>query len=120
MKRLAIFLGCVALVTFTVGCDETTFSNLSPEMQAMVSSYLGTKTTMSARPVVPGDQTWDRIRDRDRDQLHDGTCDGDGSQNQNGGGNNAGNGNGTGGSGGTGSGTGDQDQLRKRDGSCLP
>lgn len=118
MKRTAIFLGCIALLTFMIGCDETTLSNLSPEVQAMISSYTGGKMTLSARPINPGLGTQDQLRDRDRDrdQLHDGTCDNDGNQ-FNYGGSNGNSGNGTG-SNGNGTGNGDQDRDRNRDGSC--
>lgn len=116
MKRTAIFLGCIALLTFMIGCDETTLSNLSPEVQAMISSYTGGKMTLSARPINPGLGTQDQLRDRDRDQLHDGTCDNDGNQ-FNYGGSNGNSGNGTG-SNGNGTGDGDQDRDRNRDGSC--
>ncbi|MCA9255987.1 MAG: hypothetical protein KDA33_10135, partial [Phycisphaerales bacterium] len=90
MKRLAIFLGCVALMTFTIGCDEATLNSLPSDVQAMVSSYFGLKTDMSARPINPGQGDMLQLRDRDRDQLQDGSCEGDGSQNQAGGSNGAG------------------------------
>lgn len=117
MKRTAIILGCFALTAFMLGCDESTFSNLSPEVQAMITSYTGLKTDAAARPVGYGTQ--DQLRDRDQLQLHlqDGTCDNDG--NQYGGSNgNGGNGTGPGDGTGTGPGSGTGDQLRLRDGSC--
>lgn len=109
MKRTTIFLGCIGLAAFTIGCDERTLSNLPTDVQSMITSYTGLKTDIAARPIQLGTQ--DQMRDRDPLHLRDGSCDNDG--------NLYGGSNGYGGNGsGPGDGTGSGDQDRLRDGSC--